>query len=77
MYITPLQVFGDAGFKSLVIAEFNNANRRSLETCNLSGPEAPGSRNNLEMPVDLAHNQGSEDRLCPDALGQLIECRII
>ena len=73
MYIASLQIFNDAGFKSLGIAEFNDANRRSFESDNLGGAETPGPCDNLEMLTDLANNQRREDALRLDALGQLSE----
>ncbi len=77
MYVASLQVLDNAGFKRLGVAEFDDANRRGFEPDNLSGPEAPGSCNNLKMLADRAHNQGREDPLCLDALGQLIQCSFI
>ena len=77
MYIPSLQVFDDAGLKSLGVAEFDDAYRRGFQPDNLRGPEAPGPCDNLEMLADRAHNQGREDPLCSDALGQLIERRFI
>ena len=75
--VLPLDVFHQGHFQQPLIPDGANDHGDSKQTRQLSRPPSPLPRHNLVAILDLSHQQGLQDAVGLDGLGQFVEFGLV